>query len=95
MQQAIVLVIVVCAAWVVARRYTPAAVRQAVRGAATRAAARLGWTRIATRLEAKGATPASCGDGCSTCGGCNAGSPTPGPAQFTIDPKQLKRTAPR
>jgi hypothetical protein len=94
MQQAIVIVIVVCAAWAVARRYAPAVVRQAVRRAAIRAAGRLGWMRIATRLEAKGAAPASCGDGCGTCGGCNAGSPAPSMSatNFTIDPKQVKRT---
>jgi hypothetical protein len=96
MQQLTVMLIVLCAAWAVARRYAPASIRQAVRTWTIRAATHLGWTRIATRLEAKSAKAMSCGDGCGTCGGCGTGSsPPPGPTEFTIDPKQLKRTAPR
>jgi hypothetical protein len=95
MQQVIVTLIVAFAAWAVARRYAPAVVRQAVRGSAMRAATHLGWTRIATRLETKSATAASCGDGCGTCGGCNAGGGAMSSTHFTIDPKQIKRTARR
>jgi hypothetical protein len=95
MQQLAVILIVMCAAWTVARRYAPAPVRRAVRGWTVRAAKRLGWTAIAARMEAKAAPAASCGSGCGACGSCGGEIPAAGPAEFTIDPAQLKRTAPR
>jgi hypothetical protein len=95
MQEWIVAVIVACAVWAVAKRYLPKAARQAVRRWSARAASRLGWSWMASRLEATAEAGSSCADGCGTCGSCGSSGAPPTDAQFAITPEALKRTARR
>lgn len=75
MQAWIVALIVACAGWAVAKRYAPNSLRQAVRAWNARAARRLGWKRMAKRLETNQPAASSCGDGCRSCGGCGSARP--------------------
>lgn len=77
MQEWIVGAIVACAFWAVLKRYMPKALRKAVRSRSVRAARRLGWNKLADRLEAEKKTVASCADGCGSCGGCGSNDETP------------------
>jgi len=97
MQELVVAAIVAFAAWTVARRYLPAAVKK--RAAASLAAlfARLGWQRAAARF-AQSAEKAGCGNGCGSCGGCGGCGSTDQaqtPADFAITPENLRRTVRR
>lgn len=83
MEQLIVAVIVLGAAWFVAGRLLPRKLRAAVRGSAWRAARALGWNRLARRLDrAVPAVPAGACDSCDACDGC-----APHPAgEFGVQP---------
>ncbi|MBV8666315.1 MAG: hypothetical protein JO269_07520 [Burkholderiaceae bacterium] len=74
MQEFIVAVIVACAALVVAKRYAPAALKRATRSRAAKAASRLGWNKLAAKIEQQAEAGASCADGCGSCGGCGPGN---------------------
>ncbi|MBI1892358.1 MAG: hypothetical protein HYS18_17065 [Burkholderiales bacterium] len=87
MQEVIVAVVVCCAAMAVLKRYLPRAARNAVRQSIARIAGKLGWQRMAHRLEAEKKIAASCDDGCGSCGGC--GAPSSQPAEKRIFIRKL------
>lgn len=99
MQQLIVAVAVAYAAWIVAARYAPPAIRRAMRRWTAIVARRAGWEALAARTEAQASAGGSCGDGCGSCNGCGGASsarPAPGsPAEnvTVITPEALRRTA--
>ena len=95
MQETIVALIVAYAAWVVAKRYMPKAIRQTVRASIVVAAKRLGWNSVAHKFEMEIQPAPACADACSTCGGCGATDTTPEKKQLTISVEALKRTASR
>lgn len=95
MQQWIVGAIVAYAFWVVAKRYLPRALHRLLRSWAVRGARRMGWNRLAARLEKRAEAGASCGDGCGSCGSCGSGEKDTAPKQFTIPVEALKRGAGR
>ena len=66
MEQLIVLLIVGAALFFVLKRFLPAVARLALRRLLARAARRLGWMRLAQRLDA---LPVTAG-GCGACDGC-------------------------
>jgi hypothetical protein len=70
MQEIIVAIIVICATFVVVRRYAPRTLRQTWRSFLARTARRLGWTSLEKNLTAPTLTTASCADGCGACKGC-------------------------
>ena len=71
MQEAIVALVVACAAWFVFRRYAPKRAKEGVRGALARGARKLGWKSIAQKLEQAAPATAGCGNGCGACGACD------------------------
>lgn len=97
MQEAIVAVIVVYAAWVVAKRYVPKTIRQAVRTSIVVAARRIGWNFVAHKFEMEIQPAPTCADGCSSCDGCGAADMTPARKQLAINVnvEALKRTSSR
>jgi hypothetical protein len=92
MQQAIAAAIVLCAAWVVLRRYTPKALKRIARSWSARTAIRLGWLALAAKIEQQAQAGASCGDGCGACGNCASGSAATVAKQSVITLESLKRT---
>lgn len=90
MQEWIVGLIVVCAFWVVAKRYMPKAVQRALRAWMAQAAKRLGWNGIAARFAASGQAAASCSDGCGSCGGCGSNDSLPNDDRFIIKLRAVK-----
>jgi hypothetical protein len=98
MQEWIVGLIVVFAAWTVAKRYAPKAVRRAMRAGAGAVARRAGLNRWADRLQSAPAASASCDDGCGSCGGCASETPSApknDSLRGAISVDQLRRTIPR
>ena len=103
LQQWIVGAIVAYAFWAVARRYLPRSVRRLLRSWAVRLARRIGWTRLAAKLEERAEAGASCADGCDSCGKCGpsdkSGNGVEGgsgePKQFTVSVEALRSTAAR
>jgi predicted ABC-type sugar transport system permease subunit len=98
MQEWIVGLIVVVAAWTVAKRYAPGAVRSAIRAGAAAVARRAGLSGWADRLQSTPAASSSCGDGCGSCGGCSSETSSAaknGSLHNTISVDQLRRTIPR
>jgi hypothetical protein len=92
-QNLIVAVIVVLAAWAVARRYLPKTLRQRAAGFTARVARGSGMARMANWLEADLPADSSCGSGCGTCGNCGTGDAKAAPMnEFSISPEALKRT---
>jgi hypothetical protein len=91
MQEWIVGAIVACAFWAVLKRYLPKAVRKAVRSRSVRLARRLGWNKLANRLEAEKKTVASCADGCGSCGGCGSDDKAPAADGKVVIPLKLVR----
>lgn len=87
MQEGIVAVAVCCAAMAVLKRYLPRAARNAVRQSMAHIADKLGWQRMAQRLEAEKQIAASCDDGCGSCGSC--GAPSSRPAEKRIFIRKL------
>ena len=85
MQELIVFVIVVCAAWVVAQRYGPAPLRRVLTGMRANVARRFG-------LLGK---PAQGSPSCGGCDGCSSAATDKGPTLNAITPEQLKQTIPR
>ena len=75
MQELIVTVIVVFAAWVVLRKYLPRSWRRRLAGSTASAARCAGLSRLALWLERDLPAAASCGSGCGTCGSCGSGAP--------------------
>ena len=95
MQEAVVAVIVVFAAWSVLTRYAPRALRQACRAQAAKLARRGGWNWLEKKLAAPAAAGGSCADGCGPCGGCGTTTAKPAsdePGSGSISPEVLKRT---
>lgn len=86
LQELIVGVIVLAAAWVVARKYLPATVRRRTAAVLARLLRRAGsrpltrsltgrvTDRLATWLESDLPAASSCADGCGTCGNCGSSS---------------------
>lgn len=95
MQEAIVAIIVVCAAWVVAKRYVPKTIRQTVRTSIVVAAKRFGWNGIARKLEMKIQSAPTCADGCSSCEACGAFGTIAAKKKLANTAEALKRTASR
>jgi hypothetical protein len=96
MQEWIVAIIVAYAAWVVAKRYMPKAVKQTVRMQIARTAKKLGWGRVASKFEPDTQTvSSSCADGCGTCGGCGSKDASPVEKQSATTVKVLTRAGPR
>jgi hypothetical protein len=95
MQEAIVTLIVFCAAVVVLKRYAPKTVKQAVRSWSARTAASLGWHAIAARIIEKAEDGASCGNGCGSCGSCSPATTESAEKKSTISVEALKRTISR
>lgn len=94
MQEAIVALVVLYAAWAVAKRYVPRPVRRFVRAWSARMARRAGWHRIAARLEAPAQAAASCADDCSSCHGCDPVKADAG-SRAAITPEALRHTTRR
>jgi hypothetical protein len=95
MQEWLVGIVVVIAAFAVARRYAPASLKQWLRGLTARGARCAGWHALAARFEAKAASAGSCGDGCGSCGACGT-SASPGPGgKNAISVEGLRKTAKR
>jgi hypothetical protein len=90
MQEILVAAIVALAAWVVAVRLLPRALRSALRRHAAEAASALGWDALARRLAS--ASSAAAG-GCGGCDGC--GPAKPEPKEFAISVEALRNTARR
>lgn len=98
MQELLVGLIVACAAWAVAKRYLPPAVRRLVRKTMARAARSIGWKTMAAKIEAgKTTASSSCADGCGSCDGCGPAKSSQKAAtssdSFTISVESLKATA--
>jgi hypothetical protein len=93
MQEAIVAIIVIAAAWVVAKRYAPKAIRRALRGLVVVIARRLGWSGLASKFVAE--PEPDCADGCGACSGCSPTDAAIAAETSTISVEALKRTAPR
>jgi hypothetical protein len=91
MQEIIVAVIVVIAAWSVLSRYAPKALRQACRAQAAKLARRGGFAWLEKRLTSPAAPAGSCADGCGNCGGCSPAATQP-ETRSAITPEALKRT---
>jgi hypothetical protein len=98
MQNAIVALIVVYAAWTVAKRYAPKSLRAWARFTAAAAARRAGFARFADKLQTVSpASSSSCGDGCGTCGGCSLATSATSDlkaGRHGISVEQLRRTIP-
>lgn len=94
MQQFIVGLIVVCAAWAVLLRYAPVPIKRGLRAALVHILRRCGWERAAQRCEAEAQASGSCGSGCGSCGSCGPDSELPR-NEFMISAEALKRTARR
>jgi hypothetical protein len=101
MQETIVAFIVLAALWKVVARYAPKSVSHAMHRVLLGLLRRLGLARLAERLAAS--KQAAAGGACGDCGGCSpaagkaqakAGEPQR-PAEFSITPEQLRRTARR
>lgn len=90
MQEYIVAAIVIGAAWVVVRRYAPAALKSACADLTLRTAKRLGWSGLARRMETKQAAAMDCVSDCSTCSGCGPVGKTPA-GEFVVMIDNLKR----
>ncbi|HEY6942626.1 DUF6587 family protein [Dokdonella sp.] len=86
--QAIVLALaVVWSAWSALHRLLPVTMRrlQARMLAPLDRAGKPAWLRLlAARLQPKATTGASCGDGCSSCGGCSAAQSRPADAPMPL-----------
>ena len=100
MQEIIVAIIVICAAFAVIKRYAPRAAKQAFRSQSARIASRLGWHRFAAKIAERAEEGASCGNGCGSCGSCgNAPEQSQTSSAATnstsISVEALKRTLPR
>ena len=87
MQEAIVAAAVAWAAFVVASRYAPRAVKQRMRAALSHAAGRLGWN-----IPLLSSTVDSDASACGGCNGCGSKA-TPGAQAIAVD--ALRRTARR
>lgn len=90
MQEWIAGLIVVYAFRVVAKRYMPKAARRVLRAWMMRAAKRLGWNGIATRLAVSEQATASCSAGCGSCGGCGSNEALPSDERFAIKLRPVK-----
>jgi hypothetical protein len=95
MQEAIVTLIVLCAAIAVLKRYAPKAAKQAARSWATRAMTKFGWHALAAKIAEKAEDGAACGSGCGSCGACGSDTAKPAEKQSTISPEALKQTIQR
>lgn len=95
MQEAIVTLIVFCAAIVVVKRYAPKALKRAARSWSAQVAARLGWNALAAKIAERAEDGASCGSGCGSCGACGSEAAKPAKDKSTISPEALKRTIAR
>jgi hypothetical protein len=91
MQEAIVTVIVVLAAWSVVTRYAPESLRKTTRSWAARTARNYGWLALVRYIEGKEQAAASCADGCGSCKGCGPLQGTPEKTS-AITPGDLKKT---
>ena len=94
MQQIIVGIIVLMAAWVVARKYLPKPVRRRVSAIMARVARRIGMRSMARWLETDLPAASSCADGCGSCGDCGP-TPVPHDVTFAISADALKQTIKR
>lgn len=94
MQELIVGLIVIYAAWSVARRYAPVAVRRKARALAVRVLNAIGLKQAAARIG-KNRPDSGCATGCGSCGGCgpSSGSDETQAANSSITPDALRRTA--
>lgn len=93
MQEAIVGLIVACAAWAVVTRYAPKPLREHMRMLPVRLLQAAGLTRLAARLARRSSGASGCGDGCGSCGGCDTAAGSRSPS--SISPDALRRTARR
>lgn len=91
MQEAIVALIVLCAAAVVVRRYAPKFAKRAARSWSARLAGQLGWHALAAKITENAEDGASCGNGCGSCGNCGT-DPAKPVEQHIISAEALKRT---
>lgn len=95
MQEAIVALIVFCAAIAVLKRYAPKKLKQATRVLTTQLATKLGWKTLATKIEAKAEDGAACGSGCGSCGSCGTEPAKQTESKSVISAEALKKTIPR
>ena len=70
LQQIIVALIVLTAAWVVLRKYLPKPLRRRAAAIVAATASRAGAVRLARWLETDFPAGSSCADGCGSCGNC-------------------------
>ena len=94
MQQVIVGIIVLMAAWIVARKYLPKPVRRRVSAITARAARRIWMRSLARWLETDLPAASSCADGCGSCGNCGP-TAMPNDVTFAISADALKQTIKR
>lgn len=92
MQEIIVALIVLVAAWTVARKYLPASVRHRSAAIAARTVRGLGLVTIAAWLEVELPVGSSCADGCKSCGSCGPGASAVGKTTFAVSVASLKRS---
>jgi hypothetical protein len=91
MQEAVVTIIIVWAAYVVAKRYAPKILRRKLNALMARAARQSGLPKLATRFELKVMKSNACADdGCGACGGCKANHSTSTEKRIVITPRTLK-----
>lgn len=91
LQQVIVGLIVLVAAWAVARKYLPVQVRRRMAGGMARVLRGVGLTRLAVWMEKELPAAASCGGGCGPCGGCGSGAGSDvGKNEFSISVEELR-----
>ncbi len=93
MQEAIVALIVVCASWMVARRYLPKSFKSNLRLRAAHALRRFGWENAAHRLEEVPEAAPNCATGCGSCGGCDARDAGLSQSEFAITRDSWKRAS--
>jgi hypothetical protein len=91
MQEMIVFLIVACAAWMVAVRYMPAALRRIAWERISALARRQGWMRLARHADMRLQGTASCSTGCKQCDGCGTAAQPGSPEQPVIIPEQMKK----
>ena len=92
MQEFLVGLIVVSAAWAVVVRYAPKALTRGARKLLANALRAVGLVRVADYLG-KNPQGSSCADACGSCGGCDPIKTTAKGAVSTITPDAIKRTA--
>ena len=96
MQELIVALVVTYAAWAVARRYAPKAMRAWVRATAVSTLRRAGFTAMADKMQTAAAAAPSCSDGCSSCDTCSSNSSAkPAAKSGSISVEQLRNTISR